>query len=92
MPTSSCDIFLSFLTSVRRLPKVIDFNETRKENEKIQPIKIRQSVIANLLKKENDTRLVQVFSGHRRASTTQQYKQTELEALQNAVNQYHPRK
>lgn len=67
-------------------------NETRKENEKIQPIKIRQSVIANLLKKENDTRLVQVFSGHRRASTTQQYKQTELEALQNAVNQYHPRK
>ncbi|MDP9960584.1 site-specific recombinase XerD [Chryseobacterium lathyri] len=44
------------------------------------------------MKKENDTRLVQVFSGHRRASTTQQYKQTELEALQNAVNQYHPRK
>ena len=65
-------------------------NEYRKPSEKIQPIKIRQSVIANLLKKENDTRIVQVFSGHRRASTTIQYKQTELEALQNAVNQYHP--
>jgi len=65
-------------------------NEYRKPSEKLQPMKIRQSVIANLLKKENDTRIVQVFSGHRRASTTVQYKQTELEALQNAVNQYHP--
>lgn len=65
-------------------------NENLKPSEKLQPIKIRQSVIANLLKKENDTRIVQVFSGHRRASTTIQYKQTELEALQNAVNQYHP--
>jgi len=67
-------------------------NETRKENEKIKPLKIRQSVIANLLKKENDTRIVQVFSGHKKASTTQQYKQTDLELLQNAVNIYHPRK
>lgn len=65
-------------------------NENRKTSEKIQPIKIRQSVIANLLKKENDTRIVQVFSGHRRASTTVQYKQTEWEQLQNAVNTYHP--
>lgn len=65
-------------------------NEHRKPNEKLQPMRIRQSVIANLLKKENDTRIVQVFSGHRRASTIVQYKQTELEALQNAVNQYHP--
>lgn len=65
-------------------------NENRKENEQIQPMKIRQSVIANLLKKENETRIVQVFSGHKRASTTIQYKQTELEQLQNAVNNFHP--
>jgi len=65
-------------------------NENRKESEKIQPMKIRQSVIANLLKKENDTRIVQVFSGHKRASTTIQYKQSELEQLQNAINNYHP--
>ncbi len=65
-------------------------NEYRKPSEKLQPMKIRQSVIANLLKKENDTRIVQVFSGHRRASTTVQYKQTAFEILQNAVNQYHP--
>ena len=65
-------------------------NETKPKAEQIQPIRIRQSVIANLLKKENDTRIVQVFSGHRRASTTIQYKQTEFEQLQNAVNNYHP--
>lgn len=65
-------------------------NENRRENEKIQPIKIRQSVIANLLKKENDTRIVQVFSGHRKAATTIQYKQTELEKLQKAVYSFHP--
>lgn len=65
-------------------------NENRPKSEKIQPMKIRQSVIANLLKKENDTRIVQVFSGHRRTSTTIQYKQTELEMLQNAINTYHP--
>ncbi|MDP2160711.1 MAG: tyrosine-type recombinase/integrase [Flavobacterium sp.] len=65
-------------------------NENRKESEQIQPMKIRQSVIANLLKKENDTRIVQVFSGHKRASTTVQYKQSELEQLQNAINNYHP--
>jgi integrase/recombinase XerD len=65
-------------------------NEHLKPSEKLQPMKIRQSVIANFLKKENDTRIVQVFSGHRRASTTIQYKQTEFELLQNAVNNYHP--
>ncbi len=65
-------------------------NETKPKTEQIKPIKIRQSVIANFLKKENDTRIVQVFSGHRRASTTIQYKQTEFELLQNAVNDYHP--
>jgi len=65
-------------------------NENRNKSERIQPIKIRQSVIANLLKKENDTRIVQVFAGHKRASTTMQYKQSELEVLQNAIIEFHP--
>ena len=65
-------------------------NEQKPKTEQIQPMKIRQSVIANLLKKENDTRIVQIFSGHKRASTTIQYKQTEREILQNAVNNFHP--
>ena len=73
-------------------PNVINkmINEHLPKNEQLQPIKIRQSVIANLLKKENDTRIVQVFAGHKRASTTTLYKQTELEILQNAINLYHP--
>jgi site-specific recombinase XerD len=73
-------------------PNVINkmINEHLPKNEQLQPIKIRQSVIANLLKKENDTRIVQVFAGHKRASTTILYKQTELEILQNAINKYHP--
>jgi site-specific recombinase XerD len=73
-------------------PNVLNrmINDHREKKQQLQPIKIRQSVIANLLKKENDTRIVQVFAGHKRASTTILYKQTELEILQNAVNQYHP--
>jgi integrase/recombinase XerD len=65
-------------------------NEYRPKNERIQPLKIRQSVIANLLRKENDARIVQVFAGHKRVSTTEQYRQNELETLQAAVNRYHP--
>ena len=65
-------------------------NEYRPKGERIQPLKIRQSVIANLLKKENDARIVQVFAGHKRVSTTEQYRQNELETLQEAVNRYHP--
>lgn len=65
-------------------------NEYRHAKDRIQPLKIRQSVIANLLKRENDMRIVQVFAGHRRVSTTGQYRKTDLETLQEAVNQYHP--
>ena len=65
-------------------------NDKKPKEEHIQPLKIRQSVIANLLKSNNDLRIVQVFIGHRRSSSTEEYKQTELEALQQAVNQYHP--
>ena len=67
-------------------------NEDKPKQERIQPLKIRQSVIANLLKSGNDLRVVQVFTGHRRSSSTEEYKQTDLEILQNAVNIYHPRK
>ncbi len=65
-------------------------NGKRKPEERLKPIKIRQSVIANLLRKENDTRIVQAFAGHNRASTTIQYKQTGLELLKNAINTFHP--
>lgn len=65
-------------------------NERRTPEERLRPVKIRQSVIAHLLKKENDTRIVQAFAGHNRASTTAGYRQNELETLKSAVNTFHP--
>jgi integrase/recombinase XerD len=51
---------------------------------------IRQSVVTNLLKSGADLRLVQVFAGHKYPSTTERYKQTNVEALKTAIGQYHP--
>jgi integrase/recombinase XerD len=65
-------------------------NGHRPEHERMQPQKIRQSVIANLLDERHDTRIVQVFAGHRRASTTEQYRKTANETLQEAVGRLHP--
>jgi integrase/recombinase XerD len=65
-------------------------NYHRETHEKMTPMKIRQSVIAHLLKSGNDLRVVQVFAGHRRAASTEEYKQTGLEELKNAINKHHP--
>lgn len=54
-------------------------------------IKIRQSVIAHLLKK-NDLRVVQVFAGHKRSSATEAYKQNGIEQLKDDVRKVHPMK
>ena len=51
---------------------------------------IRQSVICNLLKAGNDLRLVQTFAGHKYPSTTEMYKQNDVEVLQSAINRFHP--
>jgi integrase/recombinase XerD len=56
----------------------------------LTPTSIRQSVITNLLKQGKDIRLVQAFAGHRKASTTEKYKQSQVEELQGAVLKYHP--
>lgn len=65
-------------------------NESKKPHEKLLPIKIRQSVIAHFLKANNDIRLVQVFAGHRRAGSTEEYKQSGLEELKANINKLHP--
>ena len=57
---------------------------------KLNPKTIRQSVITNLLKQGKDLRLVQAFAGHKRPSSTERYKQSQLEALKNQILQYHP--
>ncbi|HSH64626.1 MAG TPA: tyrosine-type recombinase/integrase [Bacteroidia bacterium] len=60
--------------------------EPRKVNAKT----IRQSVIANLLKQHHDLRIVQTFAGHKYPSTTERYKQNDVEALQQQINLHHP--
>ncbi len=65
-------------------------NTNLPENKKMTPIKIRQSVIANLLKSGNELRIVQVFAGHKRASSTEAYRQTGLEELKTAITKHHP--
>lgn len=58
--------------------------------KKLTPTTIRQSVIAQFLKSGMDLRVVQVFAGHKKASTTEKYRQTNLEELKAAVQRYHP--
>ena len=55
------------------------------------PMKIRQSVIAHLLKENNDLRIVQEFAGHRRTGSTEAYKRTGLEELKSSIEKWHPR-
>jgi integrase/recombinase XerD len=57
---------------------------------KITAERIRQSVIANLLSSGQDLRVVQVFAGHRNLSTTERYKQSQVDTLQTAINRLHP--
>jgi integrase/recombinase XerD len=51
---------------------------------------IRQSVIAQLLKQGHDLSVVQAFAGHKYPSSTERYRQNEIETLKAAVQQYHP--
>ena len=60
-------------------------------SRKVNAQTIRQSVITNLLKQGHDLSLVQAFAGHKYPSTTEKYKQSEIETLKAAVNKYHPR-
>lgn len=59
-------------------------------NKRINPTLIRQSVIANRLQKGEDLRQVQLFSGHKRISTTERYRQSGLEALKEQILKHHP--
>jgi len=60
------------------------------DGKKINPQKIRQSVIANMLKSGKDLRVMQAFTGHRRISSVEEYRQTGLEELKTLVQKYHP--
>ncbi|MBT2563788.1 hypothetical protein J7E50_21485 [Pedobacter sp. ISL-68] len=65
-------------------------NQGKDVQNKLIPLKIRQSVIAQLVRENNDIRIVQEFAGHRRTSATEAYKQTGLEELKSAIDKLHP--
>ncbi len=58
--------------------------------KKLNSIKIRQSVIKLKLDQGENLRKVQYFAGHKHADTTEKYKETGINALQTAINQFHP--
>ena len=58
--------------------------------KKLTATTIRQSVLANLLTKNNDLRVVQHFAGHKHPDTTEKYRQTGLNALETAIDKLHP--
>ena len=67
--------------------------ETQKHlfpTRKLNPKTIRQSVITNLLKEGLDLRIVQAFAGHKYPSTTEKYKQTQVEELKSQILKHHP--
>jgi len=57
---------------------------------KVSARSIRQSVITRLLKEKNDVRIVQAFAGHKYPGATEKYRQNNIEALQIALEIYHP--
>jgi integrase/recombinase XerD len=64
--------------------------KNRFDKRDVTSLTIRQSVITNLLKAGNDLRIVQVFAGHKKPSTTERYKQSDTELLKNAIELHHP--
>ena len=52
--------------------------------------KLRQSVIAHLLKSKQDPWVIQSFTGHKRINSVEEYRQTGLEKLKAAIDKHHP--
>ena len=66
-------------------------NVGRAEADRLNPQRVRQSVIAGLVAAGHDVRLVQAFAGHRNSTATAQYRRSDAEALAEAVARLHPR-
>jgi site-specific recombinase XerD len=85
--------FLILNYEAKRLEPIsirVIINTNREEKNQLKPIKIRQSVIYHLLKQNHDLRIVQVFAGHRTATSTEAYRQTGFEELKAAIQKNHP--
>jgi integrase/recombinase XerD len=66
------------------------FKQPLSNGQKITAQKVRQSAIAQLLKTGHDLRVVQAFTGHKRVSSVEEYRQTGLEELKTSINRLHP--
>lgn len=64
--------------------------QPRIKDKKVNPKTIRMSVIKLLLDKGNDIRMVQYFAGHKQADSTEKYKQTQVNTLQEQIQKCHP--
>lgn len=85
-----CD-WLLLSKSGNQLPKrCINDAINYKAKKKFTPQKIRQSVIANLLKNGNDLRKVQLFAGHKYISSTEQYITSSFTELRAEIDKKHP--
>ena len=92
-PDSVSRLIISKLGTAERGEGICYIIETQRHlftNRKLNAKTIRQSVITNLLKEGKDLRLVQAFAGHKYPSTTERYKQTQVEQLKNQILKYHP--
>lgn len=63
-----------------------------KAKVRYSPIKIRQSVISNLLKAGKGLREVQLFAGHKYISSTEKYLSNDLTELRGEIEKHHPLK
>ena len=89
-PSKRQDYFLLNESGLQLYGSYLNRMLNKASNKSYTPLKIRQSVIANLLKENNDIRIVQEFAGHRKTGSTEAYKRTGFEELRAAIERLHP--
>ena len=65
-------------------------NAGRSAGERLVPSRMRHSVIADLLNRGHDVRIVQAFAGHATPTTTERYEAGGVDALAEAIARCHP--
>lgn len=90
-PSSRTDYFILSEQGLQLWGGYLNRMLSSQGNQRFTPMKIRQSVIAHLLKENKDLRIVQEFAGHRKAGSTEAYKRSGFEELKSSIEKLHPR-
>ena len=69
---------------------LIESAKRRWERRKLSPQTIRMSVIARWLKEGKNLRQVQYMAGHKKVTSTERYKQTDVKKLKALIDKFHP--